>query len=67
MEDTVTIRFRVGQVYKNASVVMYFGDEPVLKRKKQIMAPGEMEQVVVQKAKLAEYPDISGITVKIEA
>lgn len=66
MDDTVTVRFRVGQVYQNAAVALYFGDELIQKRKKQIMAPGEMEQVIVQKAKLAEYPDISEITLKIE-
>jgi hypothetical protein len=45
---------------------MYFGDEQVLKRKKQIMAPGEMEQVIIDKKKLAEYGDIKDITIKIE-
>jgi NADPH-dependent 2,4-dienoyl-CoA reductase/sulfur reductase-like enzyme len=67
MDDTVTVRFRVGQVFKNSAVTMYFGDEQVLKRKKQIMAPGEMEQVVIDKKKLAEYGDISEITIKIES
>ncbi|MBQ1472567.1 MAG: FAD-dependent oxidoreductase [Lachnospiraceae bacterium] len=67
MDDTVTVRFRVGKVFKNSAVTMYFGDEQVLKRKKQIMAPGEMEQVVIDKKKLAEYGDISDITIKIES
>ena len=31
------------------------------------MAPGEMEQVILQKKKLAEKPDLSTITIKIEA
>ena len=39
----------------------------MLKRKKQIMAPGEMEQVIIKKEELNNYPDISEITVKIEA
>ena len=67
MDDTVTVRFRVGQVFKNSYVTMYYGDTRVFKRKKQIMAPGEMEQVVIKKEELANYPDIDGITVKIEA
>ncbi len=66
MDDTVTVRFRVGQVFKNSAITMYFGDEQVLKRKKQIMAPGEMEQVIIDKKKLAEYGDIKDITIKIE-
>ena len=67
MEDMITVRFRVGAVYKNSAVAMYFGDKQVLKRKKQIMAPGEMEEVIIQKSKLAEYPDIQDITLRIES
>ncbi|MCR5639993.1 MAG: NAD(P)/FAD-dependent oxidoreductase [Lachnospiraceae bacterium] len=67
MDDTVTVRFRVGKVFKNSAITMYFGDEQVLKRKKQIMAPGEMEQVIIDKKKLAEFGDISDITIKIES
>lgn len=53
MEDTLTVRFRVANVYKNASVVVKAGDHELVRRKKQIMAPGEMEQVVLKKADLA--------------
>ncbi|MBR1742455.1 MAG: FAD-dependent oxidoreductase, partial [Lachnospiraceae bacterium] len=66
MDDTVTVRFRVGQVFRDSTITMYFGEEKVLKRKKQIMAPGEMEQVTIQKEKLSDFPDISEITIKIE-
>ena len=66
MDDTVTVRFRVGSVFKNSAIAMYFGDDQVLKRKKQIMAPGEMEEVVIKKEELDKYPDITDITIKIE-
>lgn len=66
MDDTVTVRFRVGDVYKNKAIATYFGDTLISKRKKQVMAPGEMEQVVLTKAQLQEYPDITNITIKIE-
>ena len=66
MEDTLTVRFRVGDVYKDKAVAMYFGDKLIQKRKKQVMAPGEMEQVIIKKSELSEYPDISDITIKIE-
>ena len=66
MDDTVTVRFRVGQVFQNCQVAPYFGNELINTRKKKVMAPGEMEQVIIQKAKLAEYPDITDITIKIE-
>ena len=66
MDETVTVRFRVGDVYKNKTIATYFGDTQISKRKKQVMAPGEMEQVVITKKQLAEYPDIENITIKIE-
>ena len=66
MDDTLTVRFRVGQVFKNCAIATYFGDELISKRKRPVMAPGEMEQVILKKSQLAEYPDIENITIKIE-
>ena len=66
MEDILTVRFRVGDVYKNCAIATYFDDELISKRKRPVMAPGEMEQVILQKSKLADYPDLKHITIKIE-
>jgi NADPH-dependent 2,4-dienoyl-CoA reductase/sulfur reductase-like enzyme len=66
MDDTLTVRFRVGQVFKNCAIATYFGDQLISKRKRPVMAPGEMEQVILKKSQLAEYPDIANITIKIE-
>lgn len=66
MEDNLTVRFRVGDVYKNCAIATYFDDELISKRKRPVMAPGEMEQVILNKKKLQEYPDLSKITIKIE-
>ncbi len=67
MDENLTVRFRVGAVFKDSFVSVYFDDERVQHRKKRIMAPGEMEQVILQKKKLADYPDLKTITIKIEA
>lgn len=67
MDDNLTVRFRVGAVFKDSFVSVYFDDERVQHRKKRIMAPGEMEQIVLQKKKLQEYPDLKTVTIKIEA
>ncbi|MBR0410135.1 MAG: FAD-dependent oxidoreductase [Eubacterium sp.] len=67
MEDKLTVRFRVGAVFKDSYISVYFNDERVMHRKKQVMAPGEMEQVILQKKKLAEFDGLKTITVKIEA
>ena len=66
MDDNLTVRFRVGDVYKNCAIATYFDDELISKRKRPVMAPGEMEQVILNKKKLEEYPDLSKITIKIE-
>ena len=66
MEDLLTVRFRVGAVFKDSYISVYYNDERVMHRKKQVMAPGEMEQVVLSKQKLEAYPDLERITVKIE-
>ena len=66
LEDKLTVRFRVGAVYKNCAIATYYDDTLINKRKRPVMAPGEMEQVILDKSKLAEFPDLSKITVRIE-
>jgi len=67
MEENMVVRFRVGDVYKNSYVSVYFDDERVSHIKKRILAPGEMEQVILRKSKIASYPDLKTITIKIES
>ena len=50
MDDLLTVRFRVGNVFKDSYISVYFNDERVQHRKKQVMAPGEMEQIILKKA-----------------
>ena len=66
MDDLLTVRFRVGSVFKNAYVSVYLDDERIMHNKKKIMAPGEMEQVILQKKVLAAKPDLKTVTIKIE-
>ena len=66
MEENVTVRFRVGDVYKNCVIATYYDDELINKRKRPVMAPGEMEQVILSKKKLAEYQNLGKITIRIE-
>lgn len=66
MADMLTVRFRVGAVFKNSYISVYFNDERVQHRKKQVMAPGEMEQIILKKKALEEYEGLETITVKIE-
>ena len=66
MADLLTVRFRVGDVFKDSYISVYFNDERVQHRKKQVMAPGEMEQIILKKKALEEYEGLETITVKIE-
>lgn len=66
MEENITVRFRVGNVYKNCYVSAYFGEDRVIHRKRQIVAPGEMEEIKLTKEQLLQYADLEEITVKIE-
>ncbi|MBR1856287.1 MAG: FAD-dependent oxidoreductase [Oribacterium sp.] len=66
MDENLTVRFRVGDVYKDSYVSVYYGDERVQHRKRQILAPGEMEQIIVKKEDLLSRPEMETITIKIE-
>ena len=65
-EGTVTIRFRVGNVYTNKRVVVYAGETKIFSRKRNVLAPGEMETVNLKCQALLDCPDATEITVKLE-
>ena len=66
MDEKLTVRFRVGKVYQNCDISVYFDEERVLHRKRQIVAPGEMEEIKLSKEELLKYPNLDTITIKIE-
>lgn len=66
MEEKLIVRFRVGNVYQNCYVSVYFDGERVVHRKRQVVAPGEMEEVKLAREQLLQYPGLETITVKIE-
>lgn len=66
IDEKLTVRFRVGNVYQNCYISVYFDEERVLHRKRQIVAPGEMEEIKLSKEELLKYPNLDTITIKIE-
>ena len=66
MDKLLTVRFRVANEYRDRYVSVYLDDERIQHRKKRVMAPGEMEQVVLKRADLLARPGISRVTVAIE-
>ena len=66
MGEKHTVRFRVSDVYRDCYVSVYFNAKRVIHRRRPVMAPGEMEAVVLKKEQLAAFPELSQITVKVE-
>ena len=66
MTDKQVVRFRVGNVYRDKDLCVYYNDKCISRVKKKVMAPGEMEQVILLKSKLKEYEGLESITIRIE-
>ena len=66
MRDSVTVRFRVADIYHNRAISVYYDGKKIMSRKKRVLAPGEMEQVVLKKEIFADYPNLSEITICTE-
>ena len=65
-EGKVTIRFRVGAVYQNKRIVIYAGDKQIFTKKRNVLAPGEMETVNLKSKLLLDCPEANEITVTLE-
>ena len=66
MEEQLKVRFRVGAVYSGCYVSVYLDEERIIHRKRPVMAPGEMEEILLKKQQLREQEGLAQITVKIE-
>ena len=56
LEEDLVIRFRSGNVYRDSYINVLFDGESKLHRRKPIITPGEMEQVILKKEDLASVP-----------
>ena len=66
MDESVVVRFRVGNVYERCFVSVYLDDERIYHRKRDILVPGEMEEVTLKREQLLAHEGLSQITVKLE-
>ena len=64
--DKVTLRFRVGAVYKNKKIAVYLGDTCIFTRKRPVLAPGEMETIQLKGELLRKDLAADHITVTLE-
>ena len=66
MEEQLKVRFRVGAVYSKCYVSVYLDEERIIHRRRPVMAPGEMEEILLKKQQLQDHEGLAQITVKIE-
>ena len=59
-------RFRVGEVMTNRNVVLYLDDRAVITKKRRVMAPGEMEELVLTKKALDEHAGFRSLAIRVE-
>ena len=52
VEEETVIRFRVGNIYKDMYESIYIDGKRIIHKKRQILAPGEMESLVLKKSDL---------------
>ena len=64
--DSLTIRFRVGGVMRDRRVKLILDGDEVVKRRRQVMAPGEMEEIKLTRDMLDKHPDLKTIHIKVE-
>lgn len=66
MEESVTVRFRVGNIYRDKQIGVYYGDTKLYSRRKKILTPGEMEEVKITKHLLDSCPAGKEIVITLE-
>lgn len=66
IDKLLDVRFRVGDVYKNAYISVYFDDTRVLHQKKKALLPAEMECIKLTKEHFKNNPDAKNITIRVE-
>ncbi len=64
--EALTVRYRVGGVMKNRIVSAWMDGEQVTKKRRQIMAPGEMEEVKLTKEMFDAHPACREVLIRIE-
>lgn len=52
MGERLTLRFRVSGVYQDCHLSVYAGERRIVHRRKQVVAPGEMQEVVLRRDQL---------------
>ena len=66
LDGSLTLRLRVGNAYRGKALAVYAGGECIWRRKRPVLAPGEMETIVIKGPALDKLPGCGGLTVTLE-
>lgn len=66
MDEIQTIRFRVDNVYQNRTICVSMDEQEVMRRKKKILSPGEMEEIKIKKKDLCCGQTIEKIVIWLD-
>ena len=66
MPEALTVRFRVGEVRRGCSVCVYIDGERMIRKKRPVVAPGEMEEVRLKRSLLESRPLAQEIVICLE-
>jgi NADPH-dependent 2,4-dienoyl-CoA reductase/sulfur reductase-like enzyme len=66
MPERLTVRLRVDNVYKDCYISVYVGGKRVSRKKKQIVLPGEMEEIILKREDIQAARQTDKIVIKIE-
>lgn len=64
--DDIKLYFRVGQVYKNAKIVVKYNGEEIISKKRPRLAPGEMENVILKNEMLKSFSADGVVEISVE-
>lgn len=70
MPEKLKVRFRVGKVVKNCAVEVYCNQEDsenrIKTKKRPVVAPGEMEEILLGREELLKYPDLQKLIITVK-
>lgn len=66
MPEELTVRFRVSAEYRGCRIAADLDGKPLVVKKRPVMAPGEMEHIILKREMLEDCPGEGRITVRIE-
>lgn len=66
IQQQIDIKFRVSNIYEKCKINIYLDDQIVASKKHLIVAPGEMQKMVLKADQVNQLKEVDSITIKVE-